>query len=258
MLHAQAGKYNEQFKRATFDKQPYGDNVVEFNPHLDEEIPYVAGFVGKDGELIKESEFYLDDDAKSNKTLSAKRLQKRGEYDNDSLSYDYEGFKAEYEQEIKEMAKKNDTLKYSEIKEEETPNEAVKTLIDFSAKNCTSDDLKSMSINSARCLWLEMKKPHFDKRERLNLLEKLAKLVAIWFIIYLLIALPLWCQYGWCCCCCRCKFCRPLEQIDEVKTFFENNPVGVFRDETGKVFAYEPTDYEKYAQKKLQKAIYSL
>lgn len=59
---------------------------------------------------------------------------------------------------------------------------------------------------------------------------------------------------GWCCCCCRCKFCNPRNEIDEVKTFCANNPVGVYHED-GVLVKYTPTAYESYAQKNLEKAI---
>lgn len=59
---------------------------------------------------------------------------------------------------------------------------------------------------------------------------------------------------GWCCCCCRCKFCNPRNEIDEVKTFCANNPVGVYHED-GILVKYTPTAYESYAQKNLEKAI---
>lgn len=59
---------------------------------------------------------------------------------------------------------------------------------------------------------------------------------------------------GWCCCCCRCKFCNPRKEIDEVKTFCANNPVGVYHED-GVLVKYKPTAYESYAQKNLEKAI---
>lgn len=61
---------------------------------------------------------------------------------------------------MRQAETKNNILKYKEIKEEEMPNEAVKTLVDFKPENCTekensglgkyNDNITVLSIQDTR------------------------------------------------------------------------------------------------------------
>lgn len=130
-------------------------------------------------------------------------------------------------------------------------------------------------LAAAECFWIELKSPKL-KGAKLQIIEKIARIALIWFCVYLVIAIPCWCQrgtvidsyqfitllklfnfLGWCCCCFRCKFCKPRQRIDEAKHFLMNNPAGVYHINDEKV-TYTPSNYEEYAQKKLQHVLMKL
>lgn len=79
---------------------------------------------------------YFDDEAKSNKTASY--LEKREADKSDD--YNYDNLKSQYEDLVKKSESKNDTATYKEVKEEETPDEVVKSLVSVSAQNCSETE----------------------------------------------------------------------------------------------------------------------
>ncbi|XP_048517935.1 uncharacterized protein LOC125502748 isoform X2 [Dendroctonus ponderosae] len=220
----------------------------ESNPELEEAKPWIAGFVDSNNNIVpNEDTVYFDEDAKSNS------VEKR-EASNAS-DYNYAELRAQYEEAEK---KANNSLKYSEVKEEESAAEAVKSLVDLTPRNCTSEDTSGLAIEDVRCFWIEARSKHLNNQTKFSLLKKVALIATVWLCAYCLIAVPLWCQYGWCCCCCTCKFCHPRQEIDLVKEFCAKNPPGVLYDKEGNLKHYKPTTYEKYAQKNLEKAIAQL
>lgn len=50
-------------------------------------------------------------------------------------------------------------------------------------------------MGAVECFWLEMKKPK-AKNEKIQFLERIGRLILIWFCIYLAVAIPCWCQKG--------------------------------------------------------------
>lgn len=112
-------------------------------------------------------------------------------------------------------------------------------------------------MGAVECFWLELQKPK-STSEKMQLLERIGRLVLIWFCIYLVIAIPCWCQRGWCCCCFQCRFCKPRERIDEAKTFLMNNPPGVYYTSDNEKIVYTPTRYEEYEYKKLKNILLKL
>lgn len=50
-------------------------------------------------------------------------------------------------------------------------------------------------IGAIECIWIDLKKPRIKNR-KYWILEKIIRIVLIWLIIYIVIAVPLWCQYG--------------------------------------------------------------
>ncbi|KAJ8977157.1 hypothetical protein NQ317_015480 [Molorchus minor] len=251
MVHQHVADSNNNVKD-DIDYQSKEKSVEEFNPDREEALPWQGGFVNEHEQFIPEKEMiYFDEDAKA---LKGNEKQKREDLaKRDSQNYDYMNFKAEYENNVKQEQKSNDTVRYSTVKESESLRDSAKELIAFkeTPRNCTAEEMKGIGSAAVECFWMEANKPKTNSRA----LEKAIRLFIVWIVIYVVVAIPCWCQYGWCCCCFQCKFCKPREQIDEVKRFVAENPVGVYHDEEGNKITYKATNYEKYAQKKLEKEI---
>ncbi|XP_063367525.1 uncharacterized protein LOC134655942 [Cydia amplana] len=82
-------------------------------------------------------------------------------------------------------------------------------------------------------------------------------IVQIWLIIYIVLAIPLWCTIGRCCCCLVCKRFKAQETIREAKLYAMWNPPGVLRKSTGDVI-YTPSEREKEAYEELEHLIRTL
>lgn len=155
---------------------------------------------------------YFDDEAKSNKTASY--LGKREADKSDD--YNYDNLKAQYEDSVKKSESKNNTATYKEVKEDETPDEVVKNLVSVSAQNCSETDeqsgigttnnpdhsvkinpITSTGLGAIKCLLTNTNQNLPNKTAKLRLLKKLGLIAVIWLIVYTLIAVPLWCQYGY-------------------------------------------------------------
>lgn len=205
-------------------------------PELEE--PSDAVFVDKEGKL-----------------LSVLRKREGGQQGSVDQSYDYKDLKNEFENNLKEIKKSNETMEYIETTQETAPKGLLKALISSASNdtlNCTYSD--KFGLSAVKCLISDLGQPKL----RSKALDKLFRIMLVVFFVYLVIAIPLWCQYGWCCCCCRCKFCRPLDEIEDVKKFFVENPIGIYHDKEGNKHEYKPTIYERYAHKKLSQALESL
>ncbi|KAJ8958930.1 hypothetical protein NQ318_019700 [Aromia moschata] len=250
-IHQHYQNQEQLTKRKDYDgkkEKPF----EEFNPDSEEPLPWKAGFVDQDDEFLPEKGMiYFDEDAK---LVKEGQKQKRADSANGAgENYDYANLKAEYNKEVKMAAKSKETLKYSTVKEDESFKDSAKALVNFKQKprNCTAEEAKGIGLGAVECFWMEANKPKTNSK----IFEKILRIFVIWIVVYIVVAIPCWCQYGWCCCCCRCKFCRPKEQIDDIKKFIADNPVGVFHDEEGNKIKYKPTYYEKYAQKRLEEEI---
>ncbi|CAG9863411.1 unnamed protein product [Phyllotreta striolata] len=221
----------------------------EFNPDVEYPAPFKAGLVNAEGEFVNEDDVIYFDDRNEDVAGKKKREDQVSTEDN----YDYNKLKEQFDNEVKQASVSNETVNYTNVKEDESIKDSIKTFLDIGKepKNCTNEERKGIGLGAIECLWADFRKPKL----RNHLLEKVIRIALIWFIVYLVIAIPLWCQYGWCCCCCRCAICRPLEQIEEVKRFCAQNPPGTYHDEDGNATKYEPTRFEKYAQKALEKQL---
>ena len=130
-----------------------------------------------------------------------------------------------------------------------------------------------LGIAALKCIVIDLQTSK-STNSTVRILEKILRITLIWFCVYVVIAIPCWCQRGtktpklyknsnrtipgWCCCCCCCcKMCRPRETIDEAKRFFTQNPPGVLIMD-GKKIEYPPTTYEIYTQQRLEKALFNL
>ncbi|XP_006621880.1 uncharacterized protein LOC102678180 [Apis dorsata] len=165
-------------------------------------------------------------------------------------AYDYDQFKKEYEEQIKKF---NETLNITEEEKlEEHTMKALQKLVDF--KNCTEES-KKFNITLMDCLMYNYEQQK-DKPIIKKTLQKIWLIIKIWFLIYICLAIPLWCQKGWCCCCLPFKFCFPKKRILFAKQFYVNNPPGVYKKDPKKEeLTYEPTEFEEDMYEKLEAAI---
>ncbi|XP_013170905.1 PREDICTED: uncharacterized protein LOC106120194 [Papilio xuthus] len=72
----------------------------------------------------------------------------------------------------------------------------------------------------------------------------------IWLVVYLVVAVPLWCTKGWCCCCLCCKLLQPQRTIQDAKQYYMTNPPGVLNVPNSGVICYEATEREKESYEK--------
>ncbi|KAG5879115.1 hypothetical protein JTB14_031662 [Gonioctena quinquepunctata] len=233
---------DEQIKKKVFET---------LNPDREYPLPWKGGFVDQDGNFKDEDIVYFNEEAlkpDERKQKRDKKLKTKEE------NYDYSQLKKEYENEVKTAAKANETVQNKNVDEDGTLRKAIVNLVEKTSRNCTEEERKGIGIGAMECFFSDLNKAKMKNRT----LEKLVRILIIWFAVYIFIAIPCWCQYGWCCCCFRCKFCRPREEIEEVKTFFVNNPPGIYHDKDGNVIEYQPTFYEKYAQRKVEQELKKL
>ncbi|XP_031344788.1 uncharacterized protein LOC116171894 [Photinus pyralis] len=176
----------------------------------------------------------------------------------DKEDYNYDALKVEYDNDIKKEEKSKKTLKYSDTKEEESFNDAINAVVHPVQQNCTVEQQKGIGLSAVQCLMTDIMDPKTNKAKRSELLNRVKKLILIWIAMYLIIAIPCWCQRGWCCCCFQCSTCKPHQNIDKAKKFLMDNPPGTYKESAKKVITYKPTHYEKYAYKNLEKALLNL
>ncbi|XP_076258277.1 uncharacterized protein LOC143195196 [Rhynchophorus ferrugineus] len=253
-LHRQATRFNKRKDKIEGnDSNDISVNFVDKNPNI-------SSVEKNEADNMPNYEYdnqYIDDEEKSNKTNSHK-IEERSINDTAQSNYDYDVLKAQYEDSVNKAQNKNDTAKYQEVKEEESPAEAAKSLVTFEKRNCTEEEKKGFGIATLQCFWIKFHNKQTNQSKQSYVIKKALLIILIWIVVYLLIALPLWCQYGWCCCCCRCKFCQPRDEIEDIKRFFICNPPGVYHDEKDNTIKYQSTNHELYSQKKLEKAIQRL
>ncbi|XP_026670869.1 uncharacterized protein LOC108626720 [Ceratina calcarata] len=171
-------------------------------------------------------------------------------------AYDYHKFKAEYEEQLEQS---NKTLNFTDKdKLEEQPKEALEKLVDF--RNCTEAASKKFGIKAIDCLMY-----NYEKQKEKPVVKKTVKKIwltlKVWFLIYVCIAIPCWCQRGWCCCCFRFKFCFPKKRITFAMQYYAKNPPGVLsieprkKEEMVEPFTYRPTELEEEAYETFESAI---
>ncbi|XP_012286923.1 uncharacterized protein LOC105703250 [Orussus abietinus] len=179
--------------------------------------------------------------------------------------YDYEKFKAEYYQQIEENIRNNKTFNYTnDGRSEETVKDTFVELVNFKKpKNCTKEELNQFGITALKCLTIQYQHAK-NSTDVKNILSRIWIIVRVWICIYACIAIPCWCQKGWCCWCFRCEFCFPKERISKAKEYFANNLPGTWIQETtGKnrkleTVKYKPTLFELEAYEKFESAIRNL
>ncbi|XP_063981832.1 uncharacterized protein LOC135164949 [Diachasmimorpha longicaudata] len=176
----------------------------------------------------------------------------------DEEEYDYEKFKAEYYQQLEDMNVQNLTHNFTNTEEaEETPGDALKKIVEFKIpRNCTREELTQIGAKAFECLMFDYQHAKNESDVK-RVLARGWMVIRVWCFIYICIAIPAWCQKGWCCCCFRCEFCFPLEKIEYSKTYFAKNPPGVFRGAQGDE-SYVPSAFELEAYEELESAIRNL
>ncbi|KAH0817794.1 hypothetical protein GEV33_004998 [Tenebrio molitor] len=128
--------------------------IKEHNFDLENAVPWEGGFVDKNGDFIQpdnENVYYLNEMAKS--LIESKIERKREEEEEDQSTdkienYDYKNFRAEYKAEIETEKKQKNTLNFTDVKEDESLEEAVEKVVEFTeAKNCTAEEKKGIGSN---------------------------------------------------------------------------------------------------------------
>ncbi|XP_053986082.1 uncharacterized protein LOC128880245 isoform X1 [Hylaeus volcanicus] len=175
--------------------------------------------------------------------------------------YDYEKFKKEYDEQIARYTTTDKISNYTngntseETQRKKYPAETLQKLFDF--KNCTEAS-KKFGIKAIDCLVdnYERQKPALKKS-----VQKVWLMIRVWFLIYICLAIPCWCQKGWCCWCFRCKVCFPRTRILFAKQYYALNPPGVLakevkkKEEAQQFITYEPTEFEEDAFEQFETAI---
>lgn len=179
-------------------------------------------------------------------------------------NYDYEIFKAEYYQNIENLKNKNQTYNFTDNGiTEETPEDKIKKILDFKLpKNCTNEELTKFGITAIECLAYDYKNAK-NKNDVNKILSRSWSILKVWFCIYMCIAIPAFCQKGWCCCCLGCKIFYPYETIDNAKKYYANNPPGILKQKKNNnndnnIIKYEPTLFEYEAYENFESAIRNL
>ncbi|KAK9875150.1 hypothetical protein WA026_005941 [Henosepilachna vigintioctopunctata] len=229
----------------------------EINWHEEEIEPKAIGFIGE-GRGFQLAQFEHSEvlgnassitsvkrDVLKEKEESEHVFDKRqSKSDND---YNYDDMKKTFdENSIKEENDKKN-LKYEEVKETESAKDSLSTILKEKDKiNCTIEEMKGIGVRALLCF---LKEP--TRSRSAKFFSRMGKICLVWFIVYLVIAIPLWCTRGWCCCCFRCMICRPNDRIDMIKKYYVLYPPGIVEDDYGHTVEYKPTRYEKYFRKEL-------
>ncbi|KAL0131072.1 hypothetical protein PUN28_002573 [Cardiocondyla obscurior] len=169
----------------------------------------------------------------------------------------------EYEQQLEDDIKKGKVLNYTE-KEEQKKGAlklTFKKIMDLKRpRNCTKEEISQIGIKAIECLLYDYQHAK-DVTTVKIVLSKTWLVFRVWLLIYICLAIPCWCQRGWCCCCLRCKFCFPRKRIMFVKQYYAKNPPGVFVKDLKKEKSvkepvkYEATEYEYIAYENFETAI---
>lgn len=167
---------------------------------------------------------------------------KRDIMQNDMEDYDYDVLRVEYyEDELKEIEVENVTIKIEPVKVDHRVQDAVEPIVDIKVpRNCTDKDRKGYGIRAIECAFKDLFAEGFTESVQL----RFRKLSVFWFIVYVVIATPLWLVKGWCCCCCRCACCFPDKVVYKIKEYIVKNPPGLIILNGGKTKTYKPSRYE--------------
>ncbi|RZC39219.1 hypothetical protein BDFB_007510, partial [Asbolus verrucosus] len=200
-IHQMAIRHNKREMSKRKESSKNIKRIKEHNFDLDDAVPWEGGFVDKHGSFIQpdnENVYYLNEMAKSliDSKIERKREEEKDNQENEKVEhYDYNSFKAEYDADVKKAQKQNDTLNFTDVKEDESLKEAVENIVDFNKepKNCTAEEMKGIGLSALKCIITDLKRPR-SKGAALQLAERILKISLIWFCVYVVIAIPCWCQ----------------------------------------------------------------
>lgn len=115
----------------------------------------------------------------------------------DVEDYDYEIFRSEYYEEMESLKSDNKTLNYTDNgAPEESGEDALKKIVDFKVpKNCTKEELTQFGAKALECLAFDYKNAKSEKNLK-KILSRTWIVLRVWVCIYLVIAVPCWCQKG--------------------------------------------------------------
>jgi len=134
----------------------------------------------------------ITNDISKNQSLTS---EKGYTLENMEEPYDYEKFKMEYEQQLEYNIKHGKVFNYTEKAElEDTPKKALKEIIKQS-KNCTEEELRKFGIKSIKCIIRDYQRTK-DIVAVKKIVFKTWLVIRIWFLIYVCVAIPCWCQRG--------------------------------------------------------------
>ncbi|XP_026745952.1 uncharacterized protein LOC113507288 [Trichoplusia ni] len=176
-------------------------------------------------------------DAHAIKKRETKTKENETEYDYDSLLDEY------YEQEKNESRSKDTYQIKKTVLSDYGAINMVKTilLLRTETENCTQN-VKGIGFHAIKCLIHDYNN---ERQLTKDISARMWKIIQIWFLVYLAIAVPVWCTRGWCCCCLRCKFFKPQQTIEEAKKYVVMYPPGVFKKKNGELIMYDPSPREK-------------
>ncbi|KAL0269414.1 UNVERIFIED_CONTAM: hypothetical protein PYX00_007158 [Menopon gallinae] len=161
----------------------------------------------------------------------------------------------EYEKEMDKDRSDGLNLNYSSAgKPEQTLMDAFRKIVDLKTPpNCKNVTGYGLSI--LECL---AQSYHNHEMSGKQVFMALINLICVWILIYLSIAIPLWCIKGWGCCCITWKYCKPKKMVEEVQEYIAQNPPGVFINENGEEEHYAPSLKEKELYDSINKKILKL
>ncbi|XP_011068173.1 PREDICTED: uncharacterized protein LOC105154385 [Acromyrmex echinatior] len=193
--------------------------------------------------------------------ISKRRVADKNNSNKDSYD-EYNKLKMEYEQQLEYDIKEGKVLNYSIQKEsKDMPKGVLKRLIDLKpSKNCTKEEMSQIGIRAIECLSYEFQRTK-DIMAVKMILSRTWLVLRVWLLIYISVAIPCWCQRGWCCWCFRCKFCFPRKRIMFIKRYYAMNPPGIFVKDLKKEkesIKYEATKDEYDTYKSFEAAIRNL
>ncbi|KAL7298276.1 hypothetical protein TKK_0008628 [Trichogramma kaykai] len=177
---------------------------------------------------------------------------------------EYERIMPEYSADIENITVDEITFKYSEEEIQSTMKKLLKKQLDIKKpRNCSNFKGFKYGVTALECAFDDLVKSS-DSIQKRTSAARLWKILKIWLIIYVIIAVPCWCTRGWCCCCCRCKSCFPYRMIDYEKQYYAKNPPGILVEKLPKgkekaeeqaPIKYEATLYEEDAYADFESAI---
>ncbi|XP_028170482.1 uncharacterized protein LOC114360111 isoform X2 [Ostrinia furnacalis] len=169
-----------------------------------------------------------------------------GNTDND---YDYEHLLDEYYEESLNESKENKSYRIFGKDAESSFANNMRKFMNIKNKNCSQEDI---GINAIKCLFVD----YYNRKQPLNVfVGRLWTIIRVWFILYIVLAIPLWCMKGLCCCCFFCRIFKPHQTIAEAKSYFITNPPGLLKTTKGHEVLYEPTKNERDAYEEFEHLI---